>query len=86
MRRALLVICLPALAVLIMPDRFSGQESKSQTAPSEEAKPAKKDRVYAFGVFGGKVVDVNEDDRSFVLRIYGQTREMKVISVMSGCG
>jgi hypothetical protein len=68
-----------------MPGRFSAQESKSQIDTSE-AKPTKKDRVYAFGVYGGKVIDVNEDDRSFVLRVYGQTREMKVISASPGCG
>jgi hypothetical protein len=65
-----------------------GGVAQDTTPPStsEAAKPAKKDRVYAFGVYAGKLIKVNDEEQSFVLRVYGQTREVKETSKVVGCG
>jgi hypothetical protein len=77
MRRTALGACLLAFVMLTMPAQSS---APGQTSPPEKptkAEPPKKERLIAIGVFGGKVLSVDEDGQSFLLRVYGQTPDLK---------
>jgi hypothetical protein len=84
MKRSVLACCLVVLGLCMLPGGFA--QDTTPPGSSESTKPAKKDRVYAFGMYAGKVVEVNDEEKSFVLRVYGQTRELKETSKVIGCG
>jgi hypothetical protein len=77
MRRTALGACLLAFVVLTMPARSPAPEETSQPEKSQKAEPPKKERLLAIGVFGGKVLSVDEDGQSFLLRVYGQTPDLR---------
>jgi hypothetical protein len=79
MRRTALGACLPAFVMLTMPARSPAPEETSQPEKSKKAEPPKKERLLAIGVFGGKVLRVDEGGESFLLRVYGQTRQLQFV-------
>jgi hypothetical protein len=77
MRRAFVGACLLAFAILTMRAPLPAQEAKSQAEKSEKTEPAKKEKLIAIGAFGGKILKVDDDGKAFLLRVYGQTPELK---------
>src|SRR5262245_12584784 len=65
------------IGMLLFSIPLSAQYAKSQAAKSEQAKSDKaksqEAKLSTPGVFGGKVLDVGEDGKSLLLRVYGQT-------------
>jgi hypothetical protein len=79
MRRTALGAGLLAFVMLTMPAQSPAPEETSQPEKPKKAEPPKKERLSAIGVFDGKVLSVDEDGRSFLLRVYGQTPDPKLI-------
>lgn len=76
MRRPTRAAWLLAFTTLAMSMPRLAQDAKSQSAKSEKAKPPEQ-KLNLGGVFGGKVLDMGEDGKSFLLRVYGQLPEVK---------
>ena len=79
MRRTALGACLLAFVMPGLPAQSPAPEETSQPERSKKAEPPKKERLLAIGVFGGKVLSVDEDGKSFLLRVYGQTPDLRFI-------
>jgi hypothetical protein len=55
----------------------SGESEQGGKQPPRSTRPTRPERMIPIGVFGGKVLEVDEEGKSFKLRVYGTTPVMR---------
>jgi hypothetical protein len=72
---------MPAWLVAQQSEKRADKTEKSQkdTAQSKETQKPAPQNLHAIGAFGGKLLSVEEDGKTFVLRVYGQTAKPQFV-------